>query len=104
MRPAPRRHDTAKYPGGGVRDMDRNFNRYAIFSRHLTTGMIFTIITGGHLIARFLVLTDITTGIVDAISGSGLALQDSPRLSDFEISIVYALRAYRRCCADVRAS
>lgn len=44
----------------------------AVIDTGLTTGMIFMIIIGGHLIARFLALTDITTGIVDAISGSGL--------------------------------
>lgn len=44
----------------------------AVIDTGLTTGMIFTVIIGGHLIARFLVLTDMTTGIVDAISESGL--------------------------------
>ncbi|MFA6264390.1 MAG: TRAP transporter large permease subunit [Pseudolabrys sp.] len=37
-----------------------------------TTGMIFAIIIGGHLIGRFLVLTDVTSGLVTWIGDSGL--------------------------------
>lgn len=44
----------------------------SIIDTGLTTGMIFAIIIGGHLIARFLVLTDVTTGMVSWIGDSGL--------------------------------
>src|SRR3546814_3819041 len=44
----------------------------SIVESAITTGMIFMIIIGGHLIARFFVLTDVTTIIVDAIAASGL--------------------------------
>ena len=37
----------------------------------VTTGMIFAVIIGGHLIGRFLVLTDVTTGMVNWIGHSG---------------------------------
>lgn len=37
-----------------------------------TTGMIFLIIVGGHVIGRFVVLTDLTAIIVDTIAGWGL--------------------------------
>ena len=46
--------------------------RASIIDTGLTTGMIFLIIIGGHLIGRFLVLTEVTTGIVDLIAASGL--------------------------------
>jgi len=38
----------------------------------VTTGMIFAVIIGGHLIGRFLVLTEVTTGMVSWIGDSGL--------------------------------
>lgn len=38
----------------------------------VTTGMIFAVIIGGHLIGRFLVLTDVTSGISTWIGNSGL--------------------------------
>lgn len=44
----------------------------SVMDTGITTGMIFVIIIGGHLIARFLVLTDVTTGMVAAISDAGL--------------------------------
>ena len=46
--------------------------RESVIGTGVTTGMIFAIIIGGHLIARFLVLTDVTSGIVNLISDSGL--------------------------------
>ncbi len=44
----------------------------AVIDSGVTTGMIFAVIIGGHLIARFFVLTDLTRSIVDMIATSGL--------------------------------
>ena len=46
--------------------------RDSLIDTGITSSMIFMIIIGGHIISRFLVLTDVTSGIVDSISGSGL--------------------------------
>ncbi len=46
--------------------------RQAIMESGITTGMIFLIIIGGHLISRFFVLTEVTSGIVDWIGAAGL--------------------------------
>jgi len=46
--------------------------RQAILESGITTGMIFLIIISGHLISRFFVLTEVTSGIVDWIGDSGL--------------------------------
>ena len=44
----------------------------AVIDSGVTTGMIFAVIIGGQLVARFFVLTDLTRSIVDLISVSGL--------------------------------
>jgi tripartite ATP-independent transporter DctM subunit len=44
----------------------------AVIDSGVTTGMIFVVIIGGQLVARFFVLTDLTRSIVDLISTSGL--------------------------------
>lgn len=44
----------------------------AVIDSGVTTGMIFAVIIGGQLVARFFVLTDLTRSIVDLIAGSGL--------------------------------
>ena len=46
--------------------------KMSLIDTGVTTGMIFVIIIGGHLIARFLVLTEVTTSLVSIISDSGL--------------------------------
>jgi tripartite ATP-independent transporter DctM subunit len=46
--------------------------RESLIDTGVTTGMIFAVIIGGHLIGRFLVLTDVTTGMVTWIGQSGL--------------------------------
>ena len=44
----------------------------AVIDSGMTTGMIFVVIIGGQLVARFFVLTELTHSIVDVIAGSGL--------------------------------
>ena len=61
---------------------------------HLT-GMIFVIIIGGHMMGKFVVLTELTSGVVDWITGLGL-----PGLGVMlMLSLLLPRDSLRACCA-----
>lgn len=73
--------------GFALRRVTRKGLVSALIETGLTSGMIFIVVIGGHMIARFFVLTNITPTIIDAISGSGL----SPLTVLFLVTVMYLI-------------
>lgn len=71
--------------GGVMGRIRREGLLLAVRDTVMTTGMIFVIIFGGHIIARFFVLTEITVSIINWLTGTGM----SPHAILFAFILMY---------------